>query len=491
LTPSAEGAGRPAVDQRRCLAGYLDEIEQRIPGSVWRITEEVAVEYEITALQMGLERLGRRPILVIQRPRLADGSIAEIPVVTNLHASRVLTADVFGLDDHRRAASALVRQMGAPIPPVTVDRDAAPVTEREFSASEIDLTRLPILTQHALDAGPYLSAAHVTTFDPATGIDNTAVQRAWVKGPRELRLYPFAGGHNAANIASWWAAGQDAPVALWIGHHPAINVGSNQKLPHPMSHWGRAGALFGAPVRLVATKLFGESLMVPADAEIVIEGRIRANELRAEGPFGEYTGYLGPQRPSPVIDVEHVSMRRHPLYHDYASGQPDMLVPDNMMLESALFESLEPTVPSLRQVHVPTSGRRFHCYVRLDHPTGDEAHEAIRRALENRRIKHVVVVDEDIDIFDEAGVLWAIATRVQWSRDVLGFTGKECSPGDPSLPAGVKVSDKAGIDATLPRSLDASRPRPSAGIIAPGGGLDPAAVARRLGRSGLGHLVAE
>jgi 2,5-furandicarboxylate decarboxylase 1 len=477
--------------QRAGLAGYLSTLERWNPNAIWRVTEPLAVRHEITALQEGLEASGHRPVVVVERPVLENGAVSPIPVVTNLQASRMLAAGVLGVTDHRRAAAELAGRMHRPIDPVVVPRSEAPAARHGAVGGQVDLRQLPALVQHHLDPGPYLSAAHATTVDPESGIDNTAIQRAWVRGRTELRFYPYANSHNATNIGKWWSRGEDAPIALWIGHHPAIDVGTNQKISYPESHWGRAGALLGEPVRLMPTELFGDALLVPADCEIVLEGVVLRDVWRAEGPFGEYTGYLGAQRPSPVIEVRALSMREQPMYHDYGSGLPDMLVPDNLLLEAALYEALEKEIASVRTVHVPSSGRRFHCYVQLDHPLAGEPRVALDIVLRNRRIKHAVVVDEDVDVFDDHQVLWAIATRVQWTRDVVALTGCDCSPADPSLPAGQRVSDKAGIDATLPVAPFPGAPRPAPAVSRAGGGIDPRALVARVAGDRLVDFVAE
>ena len=477
--------------QQAGLRGYLQALERQDPGAVWRIEAPLAVRHEITALQEGLELSGRRPVVVVERPVLDGGAVSPVPVVTNLQASRVLAAAVLGVRDHRRAAVELAGRMYQPIDPVVVPRAEAPVAERFVTDTDVDLLQLPALVQHHLDPGPYLTAAHATTLDPDSSIDNTAIQRAWVCGPTELRFYPYAGSHNMLNIRKWWSRGEDAPIALWLGHHPAVDVGTNQKISYPESHWGRAGALLGEPVRLMPTQLFGHDLLVPADCEIVLEGAVLRDVWRAEGPFGEYTGYLGAQRPSLVIEVRAMSMRQNPIYHDYGSGLADMLVPDNLLLEAALYEALSTKIRSVRTVHVPSSGRRFHCYVQLDHPGFAEPRAALEIVLENRRIKHAVVVDEDVDVFDDRQVLWAVATRVQWERDVIVRTGCDCSPADPSLPAGQRVSDKAGIDATLPCASVPSAPRPAPAVSHAGRGFDPLALVRRLAGARLVDFIAE
>jgi 2,5-furandicarboxylate decarboxylase 1 len=186
----------------------------------------VSVRHELTALQHQLDAARRFPVLVARRPRLVDGTESDIPVVTNLTASRRLTAAALGLDDHRRSARWFAGRTSNPIAPVRLEPAAAPVRARVAQGRGVDLTRLPALIQHELEPGPYLTAAHATTRDPDTGVDNTAIQRCWIRGPREMTWFPYPSSHNARNLQKHWAAGRPCPVAFWIGHHPAVVIGT-------------------------------------------------------------------------------------------------------------------------------------------------------------------------------------------------------------------------------------------------------------------------
>lgn len=421
---------------------------------------EVSVRHELTALQHLLDDEGRFPVVVARRPRLLDGSESDIPVVTNLTASRRLTAAALGLDDHRNAARWFAARTSSPIEPLRLDPAAAPVRAKVSTGSDVDLGRLPALVQHELEPGPYLTAAHATTRDPDTGVDNTAIQRCWIRGPREMTWFPYPSSHNARNLRKHWAAGRPCPVAFWIGHHPAVVLGTQAKLDYPQSHWSAAGGVLGEPLRLAPTVTHGEDILVPADAEIVIEGFAQPGQYAADGPFGEYTGYLGPQVPAPLVEVTCVTMREGALYHDYGSGLTDMLVPDNMTMEGRLFSLARAVAPSLANVHVPASGRRFHAWLQLDEPQPGEARDALAAVLSYRRLKTAVAVDADVDIFDAEQVLWALATRVQWSRDSLRLDGLSTSMLDPSLPADARTGSKLGVDATLPPAPRPGAPRP-------------------------------
>lgn len=428
---------------------------------VWRPDGPVDVVQGITALQYGLEARGRHPVIAIDQPRLAGGAISDMPVVTNLTASRDLTARALGVADHRDFAQAYAARTATPIDPEIVARAEAPVQEVVQEGKDADLFTLPVLTQHVLDPGPYLTAAHATTYDPGTGIDNTAIQRCWVKGSREMSYFPYPVSHNMRNVRKFWERGEACPVAFWIGHHPKVLMGTQAKLSYPESHWQAAGGLLGEPLRLVPSVTFGDKIMVPADAEIVIEGWAPANVWRADGPFGEYTGYMGAQVAAPVCEVACITRRGDAIYHDYGSGLADMLVPDNMVMEGKIFAMTKPVAPSIRRIHVPVSGRRFHAYLQMDAPGIGEPRDALMAALAYRRLKAIFALDGDIDIFDDSQVMWALATRVQWSRDAIIADGLSGSLMDPGLSRGARTVSKVGIDATLPPSEVAGAPQPA------------------------------
>ncbi len=460
----------------RDLRSFLAEHDE----AVWRLDAGIELEYQLTALQHELDRRAQFPVLLAATVPGLDGRPSLAGLVTNLTASRALTARALGIPDHRETAQWFATRSAAGIDPLVVDTGDAPVQQIVLRGEQADLRRLPVLTQHELEPGPYLTAAHATTFDPDSGVDNTAIQRCWVQGPRQLSYFPYPASHNARNLRKFWARGEPCPVALWIGHHPAVLLGTQAKLKYPESHWRAAGGVLGEPLRLVPSVLHGERIMVPADAEIVIEGFAPPHVHTADGPFGEYTGYLGPQVQAPTIEVSCMTLRRDAIYHDYASGLTDMLVPDNMAMEGKLYNLVKSVAPSLTNVHVPTEGRRFHAYLQLSQPARGEARDALTAALAYRRLKTVVVVDEDVDIFHSQSMLWALATRVQWSRDAIIIDGLSGSSLDPSLPEGASTASKMGVDATLPPAVRPGQPRPVPPVATVPSAATDAAVQRLL-----------
>jgi 2,5-furandicarboxylate decarboxylase 1 len=428
------------TDLRQFLDAHRD--------AVWELPDVVSPKHELTALQHALDAQGRAPVLLARGISNIAGKPSRFPVVTNLTASRALTASALGLRDPRQAARFLAGRSAASIPPQRVGRDDAPVQKVMLRGDRADLHELPVLTQHEGEPGPYLTAAHATTVDPDTGIDNTAIQRCWVQGPREMTWFPYPASHNARNLRKYGARGERCPVAFWIGHHPAVLLGTQAKLRYPESHWDAAGGVLGAPLRLVPSVLHGERLCVPADAEIVLEGWADPQSLTSDGPFGEYTGFLGSAVPAPRVTIECITHRPDAIYHDYGSGLGDMLVPDNLVMEGKLFDLVRQVSPSLINVHVSTAGRRFHAILQLDGPAPGEARDALAAALAYRRVKTVVAVGPEVDIFSPQSVEWAIATRVQWSRDAMILEGLSGSSLDPSIDPPGPTTSKIGIDAT-------------------------------------------
>lgn len=426
------------------LRTFLAENE----ADVLRISEPLSVKHEITALQYVLWEQKRFPIVLVENPKFESGQISPCQAVTNLTASREVTAKAFGVSNHRNAAVEITKKSSQRIEPITIDKYDALCKEIILKGDDANLENFPIFTQHESDAGRYLTAAHATTYDLETGIDNTAIQRVWVKSKNRFGYFPYLASHNRKNILKFWERGESAPIAFWIGHHPAISIGTQAKLGYPESHWATAGGLIGEPVRLVSTELFGEKIKVPADAEIILEGFVPPNLLEKEGGFGEYTSFMGEETMSPIFELHCVTHRKNAIYHDYGSGLPDALVPDNMMIEAKLFQIARQISPEIKNVYVPISGRRFHAYISVGDVSNKAAREILYETLQFRRVKMVVLVNEDIDIFDEEQVLWAIATRTQMNRDALILDDLEGSALDPSLPESVSKTSKMGIDAT-------------------------------------------
>ena len=241
-------------------------------------------------------------------------------------------------------------------------------------------------------------------------------------------------------------------VAYWIGHHPLAYIGGLAKLPYPSSHWDAIGGMLEQPLRLVASESLGDDFLVPADAEIVVEGIIEANRRYPEGPFGEFPGYYGPQMLNPQATVTAITHRKDAIWYNITGGHVDHSSTGSPPIEGLMWDYLKPRFPSLQNVYMPLSGTgRFHAYLQFRNPGPGEAKQAIMQtsSLHSIFIKHVFAFDDDIDIFNPRDIMWAIATRTQWSRDVMIFPRAKSVAHDPSVDHAT-IGDVGGIDCTKP-----------------------------------------
>jgi len=436
------------------LRHFLRLVEERAPRLVRRVKKEVSPRWEISALQKRLEADGDLPILWFEK--VAGHSM---PVVVNLFASKhhlALALDTSAEEVVSRFSSAQER----PIPPREVE--SGPVKEVVLTGDGADLGALPLLTHCEKDAGPYLTSGMTIVRDPISGKLNGGIYRHLVLSGSSLtvNLAPLS---HAAEI-SRGAESRGVPVegAIVIGHHPAMGMASQQRGELGDFELGTMGALLGEPVDLVR----GETVdvPVPADAEIVIEGRIRTDAWTDDGPFGDYWLYYAPPKRARVFEVTAITHRKDAIFHDIFNVGPEHLVLFSLGMEGTLFSQLKRLIPQVRAINVPVCGSGNLVYVQIRKDMEGLGVNVALAALGIYRFKCAIVVDEDIDIYDDAKVLWAVMTRTQADQSFFQVPGSYISRVDPTgyppWNAGVGaprlLSTRLGIDATKP--LDSSFP---------------------------------
>ena len=205
------------------LHSFIELYEQHYPEEVLHIEKPIKAEWEITALAMQLEKDHRFPILICHNVTV-NGQKAEMPVVTFLMASRLRLARLLG-EDVRKSGLACYERVQARIKPVVVSRQQAPVKETIEKGNEIDVRRLPAPLHHRMDPGRYITEGFFLTFNRNTGLDNSAMQRGWLAGKDEIRVWLAPSSHNAHNLREYEEAGEDMPAAYWVGHHPLVLLG--------------------------------------------------------------------------------------------------------------------------------------------------------------------------------------------------------------------------------------------------------------------------
>lgn len=430
------------------LRSFIQEWEGRSPGDLIRIKEEVSPKFQVSGVLLKLEKENRYPVVIFEKVLNLKGKVAPFQVITNLFASRERSAFAVGTNP-RRVAQEFAEREAARIPPVKVPKPQAPVKELVKKGKEVDLYDMPVLTHHTHDSGPFITGGIVICKDPDAGFYNMAFQRLEIKGERKTGIYLYKASHNGFIYRKYERMNQPMPVAIAIGHHPAVGIGSQSTMAFGEDDYQLIGGLLGEPLELTASETWGEDFLVPARAEIVLEGYVPPHLLEPEAPFGEFTGYYGPQVENPIIEYTAMTCRRDPYYHDVFVGHPDNNLPGGFALEAGIYRALKPVIPGVMNVHLPLSACcRFNAYVQIKKELEGEGISAVAALPVKHGVKHIIVVDDDIDIFDDKEVLWAIATRTQWDKDVRIIPGMKGVGLDPSSVAG--ISAKVVIDATRP-----------------------------------------
>jgi 2,5-furandicarboxylate decarboxylase 1 len=439
------------------LRGWLDRLAARDRLAV--IRKGVALRFELAAIAKRFE--GAKAVLFP-----GPGGHA-MPVVSGIVSNRAWIAEAMGVNP----AGMIARFEDAAANPVPCRRVATGPAQ-EIVHDRVDLAALlPLPTHNELDSGPYITAGLVVTRNPQTGAQNVAILRLQLSGLDRLGalILPRQTAHFHAMAE---AAGADLPVAIVIGVDPLTLLASQAIAPLDQDEFEIAGALHRAPLAVV--KCLGSELTVPAEAEIVLEGRILPGVREPEGPFGEFPQYYGERRPRPVIAVDRMTQRRDAIFHTINGGGLEHLLLGAIPREATILQSLRRNFPSVLDVHLPPGGTcRYHLYVQIKKAYQGEAMNVMLGAFAaHYDVKHVVVVDEDVDIHNPTEVEWAVATRVQADRDVLIVPGAHGSRLDPSSDDGLGA--KMGIDATIPLGTEMMRYKR---IRVPGEeAVDPAAV---------------
>ena len=438
----------PSDNDPQSLRGFLGMVRRDFPSELLHIAAPVAQRFDSTAMVFELERAGRSPVIVFDR---MDGF--KLPVVTNVAANRNLLAACLGVAPADLPA-AFRERCQRPIPCETIGR--ALWDEVVVEGDDVDLTQLPIPYQFSVDAAPYITAGQITARDPITGVDTTGFHRLMLKGKNRLgvslhsrrRMYEY---HRRAE-----EHGQSLPVAITIGVHPLHYMGSMTYAYGPnIRKYEIIGGLFGEPYRLAPCGI--EGLEVPAGAEIVIEGEILAGVHEPEGPFGEFTGYASYRSTQNVFVAHRVRMRRDAMFHSVVSGMSkDHILISCITREGEILNALKRNLPNVQAVHVPhTTCGAFMAVIAMKKTADGEPQMAMMTTMGTELYtKYVIVVDDDVDIFDMNDVMWAVATRVRAEKDIITIPNAKSAILDPTSDPKTFTVTKMGIDATRPSGAD-------------------------------------
>jgi 2,5-furandicarboxylate decarboxylase 1 len=402
------------------------------------------LKYEVAAVA---KRLDQQRAVLFPSP-----SGHSIPVIAGILSSRKWIAEALGVTEDQLLArfQSIVKN---PIAPREVAESVAYEMVHEGSAINL-LKLLPVPTHNEHDSGPYLSAGVLIMRNPITGEQNVSINRCQVSGDNRLGvLIATRDTRQFYNVAE--RAGHALEVAIVIGADPFVLLASQVSAPHGQNELDFAGAMLGEPVPVVKCRT--NNVRIPANAEIILEGRVLPKVREGEGPFGEFPHLYGPRGDREVIEIDLVAHRRQPIFHTVISGCREHLLLGSIPREAVVLSRLQMIFPNVRNVHLSMGGTgRFHLYVQIQKRMEGEAKNILLASMaQHFDFKQVMVVDEDIDIFDPLDLEWAMATRFQADRDLLIVSGAQCSKLDPAAQDGFGA--KLGIDATKPVGADVMR----------------------------------
>jgi 4-hydroxy-3-polyprenylbenzoate decarboxylase len=440
----------------RSLGTFVEAL--RKAGELHVVTTRVDPRLEISEISNRVVKAGGPALL------FSNVYGSRFPVLTNQFGTRrrmAMALDATRLDD----VGARIRALIDVAPPagslfeklwgvlrLAPLANAVPRVVREASVHDVvvadpDLTQLPVLTTWPLDAGPFITLPLVITRNPLNGRLNAGTYRMQLFGPRETGMHWQRHKHGRAHADAW---GAKIPVAVAIGTDPALTYAATAPLPPLLDEFAFAGLLRGKPVDVVAAKTV--DLMVPADAEFVLEGYVDNQDLRVEGPFGDHTGVYSLADRYPTFHVGCITHRRKPIYAATVVGKPPM---EDAWLgkatERIFLPMLQALLPEVVDMNLPVEGG-FHnlalVSIRKSYPgQAKKVMNALWGLGHMMMLTRVlVVVDADVDVQEPREVAWFVLNNLAPERDVVTMPGPvdDLDHGSYTVAYGTKI----GIDAT-------------------------------------------
>jgi len=412
------------------LRNFIKQLDES--KRLTRVAREISTEYEMAGV---IEALGEKPVLF---EKIKESNMQ---VVAGLVSSKDLIAE--SLNTEKIALlTALSGAIENPLTPKVMDKGEC----QEVVEKDVDLMKLPIMRYTTKDGGKYIASAVAIIRDPEYRSRNMCFHRLMLLDRKRFvaRIVENRGTDSALK-----KAGGELDVAFCMGNSTAVLLSAATTLPMGVDELGMANAL--EETNLVKCRTI--DLEVPADSEIILEGRI-IKEKAVEGPFLDLTGIVDRARQQPIVEIKCVTHRRNPIYQTILAGRNEHKLLMGMPKEPTIFNEVN-KVCRCSDVYITPGGCSWlHAVVKIRKMTSEDGKKAINAAFEGHKsLKHCVIVDEDINIYDPSEVEWAIATRFQADKNTIIFSNQPGSSLDPSgdLTEGKKATTaKAGLDATAP-----------------------------------------
>ncbi|MDH5482598.1 MAG: UbiD family decarboxylase [Candidatus Bathyarchaeota archaeon] len=417
------------------LKAFLKQMEKE--NEVLHVKDEISARFETSFIVKNFDSQG--PILLFEKVKTY-----ETKVVANVCGTRKRICAALDTDQDELYRKLTEAWRSPKKPKIVGDGAVKEISER-------DLSNIPILTHFARDAGPYITSAVVYAKSVDGNVENVSVHRLQVLDNKRLaiRLVP-------RHLFKLWQmakeAGKDLEVSISIGVHPAILLAASSPVPFGMNEFDVANTLMSDRLRLVECKHV--DAYAPAEAELVLEGKISATEEVDEGPFVDITGTYDVVRKQPVVKVMCVMHRRNYVYHGLLPSGAEHKLLMGLPHEVLIWEAASKVVPKVYAVNLSAGGSGWlHAIISIEKQLDGDGKNALLAAFAaHPSLKHAIVVDSDVDAFDASDVEWAIATRFQASEDLITIKNVRGSTLDSSADQETGLTTKVGVDATRPFS---------------------------------------
>lgn len=433
----------------KSLGGFLSFLQNNYGEELKTVSKLIRpAQYEVTGLLENLNQKKQFPVVLFNQTENVHNQPSGIKLVSNVFAKRevcALALDMKPSECRMPLSLEYARREKLSLPPEMAD-GPVPVQEVVVTGEAVDVAVLPIVRHYEMDMGPVITMTCCMR-DPDTGAYDVSFIKNFYKGKPDYMGVSIHSPHLERIVKRYSELGQPAPIISILGHHPAFYLGALALSSFERDDYELIGGFLGEPLRLAPSITWGQDFLVPADAEIIIEGEIIPGVKEVVDPFGEVTRNYQAQCLRQAMQVKAITRRKEAIMQDIFSGHQGHWNLGGIPKEGSVFNALQSKMGNISAVHMPISGvGRQACYVSIRKIKEAQAKQTALVALnESWTFQVVVVVDDDIDVFNEQDVIWAVLNRVNPKRDVSfiedgGYTVFTTEMG----------YDKVIIDATKP-----------------------------------------
>jgi UbiD family decarboxylase len=407
----------------KSLGSFMKMLEEKYPERMLHVKEQLDPnKHELAAFIKLLEEKNQEPVVVFENVKNVKGEKSMFPLVHNLYVTRSLCALAIGEDPSNSQMGLGIRfgEIEKEAGPLDVVKQSdAPVLQNVWQGDKADVTLLPAARYHEKDVGPYFVMDCVMKAKSGDFYDVTPTKNL-VYGPRRMSISTHGHHHLARIIAEHEAVNEPTPVAVVLGHHPAFSLGSCALLPYGNHDYKTLASFMGEPLRLTPSATLGNDFLIPADAEIIIEGTIPPGVRDYQNPFGEISGHYQARMLVPVVEVAAICFKNNAMMQGLMPGHAEHIILGGLPKEGTVYWAMKNVVPEVTAVHLPHSAMgRFSAHIAVNKRTYRDVTVAAMIALaEQPNLKLAIMVDSDIDVFNQTEVMWAVATQTRWDKDV-------------------------------------------------------------------------